>query len=170
MQDINSVVLVGNLVRDCELKYMQSGNAIGNISIACNRNKKQADGTWGTEVSYFDIVLFGKTAENLKQYLTKGKKVAVQGFLKQDRWTDQQGNNRSRISVIAESIELFTPMQNQHNGGYQQNPGVNQQQIYPTAQAMSQADAYGQSGGQGFVPQQQNSFQSEIPMESDIPF
>ena len=160
MQDINNVVLVGNLVRDCELRYMQNGNAVGSLSIACNRNKKQADGTWGTEVSYFDIVLFGKTAENLKQYLTKGKKVAVQGFLKQDRWTDQQGNNRSRISVIAESIELLTPMQNQ---------GFSQQRVYPTAQAMSQADGYGQSGSQGFVPQQQNSFQS-AEFSEDIPF
>ena len=60
-------------------------------------------------------------------------------------------------------------MQNQQNGGYQQNPGVNQQQIYPTAQAMSQADGYGQSGGQGFVPQQQNSFQS-AEFSEDIPF
>jgi len=165
MQDINSVTLIGNLVRDCELRYMQSGNAIGNISIACNRNKKQTDGTWGTEVSYFDVAIFGKTAENLKQFLTKGKKIAVQGFLKQDRWTDQQGNNRSRISVIAESIELLTPMQNQ------QNQGFSQQQVYPTAQAMSQADGYGQSGGQGFIPQtsQQNSFQS-AEFSEDIPF
>jgi len=165
MQDINNVVLIGNLVRDCELKYMQSGTAIGSLSIACNRNKKQADGTWGTDVSYFDVSLFGKTAENLKQYLTKGKKIAVQGFLKQYRWTDQNGQNRSRISVVAESLELLSPMQNQ------QNQGFSQQQVYPTAQAMSQADGYGQSGGQGFIPQTSEFITAQsAEFSEDIPF
>lgn len=105
MNDLNSVIIVGNLTKDIEVKYTQSGSAIGNISIASNRSKKQGD-QWVDEVSYFDVVLFGKSAENLQQYLTKGKKVAVQGHLKQDRWKDQQGNNKSKISIISESIQF----------------------------------------------------------------
>ena len=105
MNDLNSVIIVGNLTKDIEVKYTQSGSAVGNISIASNRSKKQGD-QWVDEVSYFDVVLFGKSAENLQQYLTKGKKVAVQGHLKQDRWNDQQGNNKSKISIISESIQF----------------------------------------------------------------
>ena len=154
-QDINSVVLCGNLVRDCELKYTQSGMAIGNISIACNRSKKQADGQYVNDVSYFDIILFGRTAENLKQYLTQGKKIAVRGFLKQDRWKDQQSNNRSRVSVIAEELELL--------GG---NENRQQNQPFSTAQAMIEADRPPQ-----FVPQQnQQSNPFDIPFTEDIPF
>lgn len=162
--DINNIVIVGNLVRDCELKYMQTGTAIGNISIACNRSKKQADGTYTSEVSYFDVVLFGKTAENLKQYLTKGKKVAVQGFLKQDRWTDQQGNNRSRVSIIAENLELLGGGQGENNGGYQQSqPAFGAQQNYGQPQAPQQM----------FTPVQQPAqpgFQQDMPFTEDIPF
>lgn len=159
--DLNTVVLCGNLVRDCELKYMQSGTAIGNIAIACNRSKKQSDGTYTSEVSYFDVVLFGKTAENLKQYLTKGKKVAVQGFLKQDRWQDQNGQSRSRVSVIAENLQLLGGNENhQQNGGYQQN-----QQFAP------QQQNYGQP--QMFAPAPQTApqgFGQDIPFEEDVPF
>lgn len=123
MNDLNSVIIVGNLTKDIEVKYTQSGSAIGNISIASNRSKKQGD-QWVDEVSYFDIVLFGKSAENLQQYLTKGKKVAVQGHLKQDRWKDAEGNNRSRISIISESIQFV--------GG---NNGQKSEELPPSAPA-----------------------------------
>ena len=61
MNDLNSVIIVGNLTKDIEVKYTQSGSAVGNISIASNRSKKQGD-QWVDEVSYFDVVLFGKSA------------------------------------------------------------------------------------------------------------
>lgn len=157
--DLNTVVLCGNLVRDCELKYTQGGMAIGNISIASNRSKKQSDGTYTSEVSYFDIVLFGKTAENLKQYLTKGKKVAVQGFLKQDRWTDQQGNNRSRVSIIAENLQLLGGNENhQQNGGYQQNQQTAPQNNAPQYFQQSAPNS------NGF------EYQQDMPFTEDIPF
>lgn len=157
--DINCTILEGNLVRDCDLKYTQSGIAIGNISIAVNRSKKQGD-QWVNEVSYFDIVLFGKTAENLKQYLTKGKSVTVKGFLKQDRWTDPQGNNRSRVSVIAEEIKLHGG--NQQNGGYQQNQQFAPQQTAP----QNNAPQYYSQPQQNVQP-----FAEDLPFtETDIPF
>lgn len=105
--DINSVVLIGNLVRDVEVTYTAGGTAVAKMSIASNKSKKQQDGSWGTETSFFDITLFGKTAESLKQYLVKGKKIAVSGSLHQDRWKDKDGNNRSRVSVIADTLELL---------------------------------------------------------------
>lgn len=115
--DINSVVLVGNITHDLDgnaFGYTSTGTARANVSIAVNRSKKQGD-QWVDEASFFDITIWGKTAENLKPYLVKGQKIAVQGFLKQDRWKDQDGNNRSRVSIVAESVELCGKKASENN-------------------------------------------------------
>lgn len=111
MTDINKVVLVGRLTHDLgsderNWGYLPNGQARANVSIAVNRSKKSGD-EWVNEVSYFDIAIFGKTAENLKPYLLKGKQIGVEGHLKQDRWKDQQGNNKSRITIVAETVQLL---------------------------------------------------------------
>ena len=106
MTDVNSVVLIGNLTKDIEVKYLQSGSAVGNISIAVNRSIKKGD-EWTDKVSFFNVTLFGKTAENLKQYLTKGKKIAVTGVLDQDRWKSEDGKSQSSIKIIADNIQLL---------------------------------------------------------------
>lgn len=106
MTEMNTVSLIGNLTRDIELSYMQNGNALGKLSIAVNRSYVK-QGSKVDEVSYFDVTLFGKMAENLKPYLTKGKKIAITGYLKQDRWKDNNGNARSKVSVIAEFVQLL---------------------------------------------------------------
>lgn len=103
--DINHVVLVGRLTRDSELKYTNTGTAIGKFSIAVNRRKRSGD-QWTEEVSYFDIVLWGKTAEAINQYLQKGKQIAVSGELRQNRW-EQDGQNRSKVEVIANNVQLL---------------------------------------------------------------
>ena len=106
MADINTATLIGRLTRDEELKYTPSGAAVGNISIAINRKVKKGQ-EWVDEANYFDVVFFGKQAEGLKQFLTKGKQVGVTGFLKQERWTDQNGQNRSAVKIYANDIQLL---------------------------------------------------------------
>ncbi|MBR1912614.1 MAG: single-stranded DNA-binding protein [Treponema sp.] len=103
--DLNSVALVGRLTRDAELSYLQSGTAVAAMSVAVNRSRKDGD-QWVSEVNYFDVSYFGKPAESLKQYLTKGKQIAVQGSLKQDRW-EKDGQKFSKIRIMANSIELL---------------------------------------------------------------
>lgn len=103
--DLNSVILIGRLTRDAELTYLQSGSAVANLSVAVNRNRKEGE-QWISEVNYFDVSLFGKSAENLKQYLLKGKQIAVQGALKQDRW-EKDGQKFSKIRIIANNVELL---------------------------------------------------------------
>ena len=105
MADINRVTLIGRLTKDSDLKYTQGGLAISNFSIAVNRRRKSGD-QWIDEVSYFDINLYGKPAESLKQYLTKGKQIAVDGELRQDRW-EKEGQNHSRIVIIANNVQLL---------------------------------------------------------------
>ena len=105
--DVNSVVLIGNLTRDCDFGYTQSGYAVAKMSIAVNSSRKQSDGSYANEVSYFDVQLWGKSAEGLKPYLLKGKKIGVAGKLKQDRWQDKDGKNCSRVVINADNVELL---------------------------------------------------------------
>lgn len=118
MADVNRVIEIGHLTRDEELKYTPGGMAIGNVSIAINRRVKKGQ-EWVDEANYFDVVIFGKQAEALKRFLTKGKQIAVDGFLKQERWQDQQtGQTRSAVKIIANDIQLLGG-----NGGSSQNNG-----------------------------------------------
>lgn len=107
MTDINHVVLIGNLTRDVGEGYsvLSNGTAKASISIAVNRSKKSGD-QWVDETSYLDVTIWGKTAENLKPYLTKGQKIAVEGYLKQDRW-EKDGQKFSKVSVVANSVQLL---------------------------------------------------------------
>jgi len=106
MTDLNHVVLIGNLTRDVGDGYsvLSNGTAKASVSIAVNRSKKNGD-QWVDEVSYFDITIWGKTAENLKPYLVKGQKIAVDGYLKQDRW-EKDGQKFSKIQIVANSVQL----------------------------------------------------------------
>ena len=103
--DINNVILVGRLTKDATVDYLPNGSAVASISIAVNRNKKEGE-QWINEVSYFDISLFGKQAESLRQYLLKGKQIAIQGSLRQDRW-EKDGQKFSRVSIVANNVQLL---------------------------------------------------------------
>lgn len=129
MADINHVVLVGRLTRDAELRYTSSGIAVCNFAIAVNRRKKVGD-DWSEETSFFDIVLWGRQGETINQYLVKGKQVAIDGELRQNRW-EQDGQSRSRIEVVATNLQLLgggqgqvqnsqphQSMQSRNTGGY----------------------------------------------------
>lgn len=110
MTDLNHVVLIGRLTQDLgsderSFGYVGNGQARANVSIAVNRAKKSGD-EWIDEVSYFNITIWGKTAENLKPYLTKGKQICVEGHLKQDRW-EKEGKKESRITIIADNVQLL---------------------------------------------------------------
>ena len=108
MTDTNHVVLVGRLTKDLgtderSFGYVANGQAIANVSIAVNRSKKNGD-QWIDEVNYFDVTIWGKTAENLKPYLTKGKQIVIDGYLKQDRW-EKDGQKFSKVTVVANNVQ-----------------------------------------------------------------
>ena len=110
MNDINHVMLIGRLTRDIgtderSFAYLQNGQARANVSIAVNRSRKNGD-QWVDEANYFDITIWGKTAENLKPYLLKGKQIAVDGHLKQDRW-EKDGQKFSKVTVVADNVQLL---------------------------------------------------------------
>ena len=105
MADINHVVLVGRLTRNAELKYTNNGSAVSKFSIAINQRRKKDD-QWVDEAHFFDIVLWGKTAESLNQYLVKGKQVGIEGQLRQNRW-EQEGQARSKVEIFATNVMLL---------------------------------------------------------------
>ncbi|MDX1808049.1 MAG: single-stranded DNA-binding protein [Sulfurospirillaceae bacterium] len=103
----NKVILLGNLTRDPELRYMPSGGAVCTTGIATNRKFKKQDGSMSEEVCFIDITFFGRTAEIANQYLNRGKKIMVEGRLKLDQWTDQTGNKRSKHSVVVDNMQML---------------------------------------------------------------
>ena len=120
--DINHVIIIGRLTRDAETSYLPSGAAVAKISIAVNRSRKNGD-QWVEEVSYFDSAIFGKTAENLRQYLLKGKQIGLEGHLKQDRW-EKDGQKFSKVSIIADNVQLLGGRSDGGGSGYSGAPSA----------------------------------------------
>ncbi len=105
MNNLNSVLIEGNLTKDPELAYTPKGTPVCRFSIATNRFYKQEE-EYQKEVSYFDVTVWAKQAEICSEYLKKGRGVRVVGRLKQDRWQNQEGDNRSKVLIIAEHVEF----------------------------------------------------------------
>ena len=103
----NRIILVGNLTRDVELRYLPSGSAVARIGLATNRRFKKQDGSMDDEVCFVDVSLFGRTAEVANQYLKKGSKVLIEGRLVLESWVDQSGQKRSKHSVRADSMQMM---------------------------------------------------------------
>jgi single-strand DNA-binding protein len=116
--DLNVVALVGRLTKDAELRYTQGGMGILRFSIAVNRRKRSGDNNWEDEANFFDCSMFGKSAENMSQYLTKGKQVSVLGELRQSRW-ETDGQNRSKVEIAVNSLQLLGSAGGSGNGGAQ---------------------------------------------------
>ena len=142
MTDLNHVIEIGRLTRDIserDFAYTTGGTARLNLSIAVNRSVKK-NGAWTDSVSYFDVTIWGKTAENIKADLHKGKQIAIDGYLDQQRW-EKDGVKYSKVVIIADNVQLL--------GGNE-----NGQQSAP--QAQQPAGEY-QSAGSG------DDFPEDIP-------
>ena len=109
--NINKVVLIGRLSKDPEVKYTPSGAAVANFGLAVG-GKPKPDGS--DTVSFFNIVVWGKIAENCGNYLTKGKLICIDGRLEQRSWTAQDGSKRSTVEIVAERVEFLSPMDKNH--------------------------------------------------------
>jgi single-strand DNA-binding protein len=106
MTSFNKVILLGNLTRDPEVRYTPNGAAVASFAIAVNRKYKQGEET-KEEVSYIDIVVFGKQAESCGQYINKGDSVLIDGRLQQRRWETEDGQKRNKVEVVAERVNFM---------------------------------------------------------------
>src|SRR6185295_833521 len=108
MASFNRVVLMGNITREFEVKYLQSGMAVTEIGLAVNDKRKNQAGEWVEEVTFVDITLWGRTAEVASEYLTKGAPVLIEGRLKLDQWEDREsGQKRSKLKVVGERMQML---------------------------------------------------------------
>jgi single-strand DNA-binding protein len=108
MASFNKVILVGNLTRDPELRYTPKGTAIAKIGLAVNRNWTSESGEKKEEVTFVDVDVFGRTAENVGQYMRKGRPILIEGRLRLDQWDDKQtGQKKSKLGVVAETVQFL---------------------------------------------------------------
>lgn len=108
MASFNKVILVGNLTRDPELRYTPKGTAIAKLGLAVNRVWTNEAGEKKEEVTFVDVDVFGRTAENVGQYMRKGRPILVEGRLRLEQWDDKQtGQKRSRLGVVAETVQFL---------------------------------------------------------------
>ena len=106
MASFNRVVLLGNITRDIEVKYLQSGMAVTELGLAVNDRRKNQQGEWVEETTFVDITLWGRTAEVAGEYLGKGSQVLIEGRLKLDTW-ETDGQKRSKLRVVGERMQML---------------------------------------------------------------
>ncbi len=167
----NRVILLGNLTRDIEIRYTQSGTAIGKVGIATNRRFKASNGEQRDETMFIDLTFFGRTAEIANQYLRKGSKVLVEGRLVLEQWTAQDGSKRSRHSVTVDTLQMIDRQSDNsgagnYNGG---NSGYNTPSSNSYANPQ-QNNAYPQAQNTSSAPSQQTSVPEIDINEDEIPF
>lgn len=107
MASFNKVILVGNLTRDPEVRYLQSGMAVADIGLAVNDKRKNQQGEWVDETTFVDVTLWARQAEVAGEYLTKGAPVLIEGRLKLDTWESKEGEKRSKLKVVGENMRML---------------------------------------------------------------
>jgi single-strand DNA-binding protein len=106
MASFNRVILLGNVTRDPELRYISSGMAVTDIGLAVNDRRKNASGEWIEETTFVDVTLWGRTAEVAGEYVTKGSPLFIEGRLKLDTW-EKDGKKNSKLRVVCERMQLL---------------------------------------------------------------
>lgn len=106
MANFNRVMLMGNLTRDIEVRYLQTGTAVADVTLAVNDRRKSPQGEWIEETTFVDITMWGRTAEVAGEYLGKGSPIFIEGRLKLDTW-ETDGQKRSKLKVICERMQMI---------------------------------------------------------------
>ncbi len=165
----NKVILVGNLTRDIELRYSQSGMGIAKTAIATSR-KYTSNGEKKEEVCFVDITFFARSAEVANQYLKKGSKILVEGRLNFDQWVDQNGQKRSKHSVVVETMQMLDSRQNNTPQDNHQQPQQQQQSNQPAQYQQTQSIPTEYQDSQGKQIPAPDSLPGIDSEEDEIPF
>jgi single-strand DNA-binding protein len=170
MPSFNQVILIGNLTRDVELRHTPSNQTVANIGMAMNRQYQTKDGERREEVTFVDCEAWGRQAEVMAQYLSKGRPVMIQGRLKLDTWQDKEGGNRSKLKVVVENFQFLGSREGGGTAGASGGGGKYQS-------AGSPSDSGGQGGGSpnaggtsGSPSESQGGGSHQAVDDSDIPF
>ncbi len=123
MASFNRVVLMGNLTRDLDLRYVGNNTAVTEMGLAVNDKRKSATGEWIDETTFVDVTLWGRTAEVASEYLSKGSSVLIEGRLKLDSWQTKEGDKRSKLRVVGERMVLLGGRGEKGGGGSRSGGG-----------------------------------------------
>lgn len=167
MASFNKVILVGNVTRDPELRYIPSGTAVTEIGLAVNDRRKTASGEWVEETTFVDVTLWGRTAEVAGEYVTKGSPLLIEGRLKLDTW-EKDGKKNSKLKVVCERMQLLG---GRGEGGGRSRPAGKSAAVgrggsgggSPEEDYSQSSDAFGDGDGFGGA-------RGGDPGEDDIPF
>ena len=135
MASVNKVILIGNLGRDPELRYTQSGSAVTNFTLATNEKWKDKEGNNQERTEWHRVVVWGKSAENCAQYLQKGRSVYVEGKLQTREWEGKDGNKRYTTEIVAQAVQFL--------GGRGESAGANPSTDRAPSPSASGSDAVG---------------------------
>ena len=156
---LNRIVIVGRTTREPELRYTQSGTAVVNFTVACDRTFSNQNGE--KETDFIDCVAWRQQAENIAKYVGKGEMIGVDGRLQISSYQDNNGNNRRKAEVVADNVRFLEPKKRDNEQGKAASQGAPQQGAYPQAQQQQATQGgYPQQPtqqvpqGNGFVPQQ----------------
>lgn len=118
MANLNKVMLIGNLTRDPELRHTPKGTAVSEISLAINRNWTNEQGQKQEDTTFVEVTLWGRQAEVVQQYVTKGSPIYIEGRLQLDSWDDKEtGKKRSKLRVIGENFQFLASKPGGQSGG-----------------------------------------------------
>ena len=140
MANLNKVMIIGNLTRDPELRYTPKGTAVAEIGLAVNRRVSDGNGEYKEEVTFIDVTCWGRTAETVEKYLTKGRPVFIDGRLQLDTWDDKEtGQKRSKLKVVAENVQFLgegkgggeTPQRRESTGRHAETGEVGEGESMP---------------------------------------
>jgi single-strand DNA-binding protein len=163
MLNINRVMITGRITREPETKYLPSGLAVTNLSIASNR-RFQVNGEWREETSFFDIETFGKLAERLAETVRKGQPVYVEGRLKQESW-ERDGQKQSKVRISADSVKPFDVPQRGQQGDQGESDSYQDSSSY-----QSQAPRQSAPQQRASSPSDNLHFDSGSNVSDDVPF
>jgi len=104
---INRVVLVGNLTRDPDMRVLPGGTPVCHLRIACNRMRKEADGSWTARPNFFDVSVFGPQAESVTKFMTKGRLIGIDGRLEWREWQTPDQHKRQAVSIVADTVQFL---------------------------------------------------------------
>jgi len=135
MSSFNKVILLGRLTRDPELRVTANGNHICKFSIATSRKFKGSDGVLKEETTFVDVDTFGRQAEVVSKYFSKGKPIFVEGRLRLDQWESQNGEKRSKLTVVLENFQFIGSREDEGRDSSSQGANTGYEQSSPPARA-----------------------------------
>lgn len=165
MASFNRVILIGNLTDNITLRYLQSGTAVTDVTLAVNDRRKSQAGEWIQETAFVEVTIWGRTAEVASEYLGKGSPMLVEGRLKQDNWETQDGQKRSKLRVVCEKMQMLGGAKPREGGP----PTSSSSTSSPPAAAPPSRPQPAEFGQPASSPPPANP-DEQSPPEDDIPF